>query len=203
MGVLVALLVLCACVLSAHAARAASASSKHATDGAAPEDAPLSADESVQPDLRPHQAALGAQAFWVVGKVMPGIVLRIDLHELVWFDIEAGLIFVTSSPPGRDSFVGTPCSTHLLFAPFRTPKVELAAGLGADAHFLWGINLDVTEVAFSVIASAHYWFTPRFGVFGNARGYPIATSGLELGSFRDGRAGLPLLFATGVALSYP
>jgi len=157
----------------------------------------------VQPNLRPHQAALGAQAFWVVGKVMPSVVLRFDLHKLLWLDVEAGLIFVTNSPPGSDSFVGSPFGAHLLVAPFRTPKVELAAGLGVDTHYLYGINGDLVEVAMSVIASAHYWITPKFGVFGSARVYPIATSGLELGTFRDGSAGLPVLFATGVAWSYP
>jgi hypothetical protein len=206
MGVLSALLLAFAFVLSAHSARAdgpdgspASAS----TGNAPPKDAPLSADESVQPDLRPHQAALGAQAFWVVGKVMPSVVLRFDLHKLLWLDVEAGLIFLTNSPPRSDAFVGSPFGAHVLVAPFRTPKVELAAGLGVDTHYLWGINGDLVEVAMSVIASAHYWITPKFGLFGSARGYPIATSGLELGNFRDGRAGLPVLFATGVALSYP
>jgi len=203
MGVLSALLVAFAFVLSAHSARADDSSASDSTVNAPPEDAPLSADESVQPDLRPHQAALGAQAFWVVGKVMPSVVLRFDLHKLLWLDFEAGLIFLTDSPPGSDSFVGSPFSAHLLVAPFRTPKVELAAGLGADIHYLWGVNGDLFEVALAVIASAHYWITPKFGLFGNARVYPVASSGLELGNFRNGSAGLPVLFATGVAWSYP
>lgn len=198
-----ALLVLCAFVLSAHPARADGASSSAPAAKAPSKDAPLSADESVKPDLRPHQAELGAQAFWVVGKVIPSVVFRFDLHKVLWLDVEAGFIFLTNPPPGSDSFVGSPFGAHLLYAPFRTPKVELAAGLGADTHYLWGINLDVVEVAMSVIASANYWFTPHFGVFGSVRGYPIFTSGLELGNFRNGSAGLPLLFATGVAVSYP
>lgn len=197
------MLVLSAFVLSARPARAAEAWSLEPTASAAPEAAPPPPNEPAPPDLRPHQAALGAQAFWVVGKVMPSVVLRIDLHKLLWLDVEAGLIFLTNSPPGSDSFVGSPFSAHLLVAPFRTPKVELAAGLGADTHYLWGINGDLAEVALAVIASAHYWITPKFGVFASARGYPVATSGLELGTFRNGSAGLPLLFATGVAWSYP
>jgi hypothetical protein len=195
--------VLCAFVLSADPARADDASSSSPTATAAPEDAPTPPDESTAKDLRPHQAALGAQAFWVVGKVMPSVVLRIDLHKLLWLDVEAGLIFVTDPPPGSDSFAGSPFGAHLLVAPFRTPKVELAAGLGVDTHYLWGIHGDLAEVALSVIASANYWITPKFGVFGSVRGYPVATSGLELGTFRDGSAGLPVLFATGVAWSYP
>jgi hypothetical protein len=134
---------------------------------------------------------------------MPSVAVRIDLHELVWLDAEAGLIFLTDSPPGSDSFVGSPFAAHVLVAPLRTPKFELAAGLGADVHYLWGVNGDLAEVALSVIASAHYWITPKFGLFGSARGYPAATSGLELGTFRNGSSGLPVLFATGVAWSYP
>jgi hypothetical protein len=203
--ILSALLVLAAFVLSAHPARAAEAASIEPVASATLEDAsPLpNAPALALVDPRPHQAALGAQAFWVVGKVMPSVVLRIDLHRLLWLDVEAGLIFVTNPPPGSDSFVGSPFSAHLLFAPFRTSKVELAAGLGADTHYLWGINGDHAEVALALIASAHYWLTPKFGVFASARGYPIATSGLELGTFRNGSAGLPVLFATGVAWSYP
>lgn len=184
MGVLSALLVF---LLAAHPARAAEASAGNLT----------------QVNLRPHQAALGAQAFWVAGKVMPSAVLRLDLHRRLWLDVEAGLIFVTNPPPGSDSFLGSPLSAHLLVAPLRTPRVELAAGLGADTHFLWGVNGDLYEVALALIASAHYWITPKFGVFGSARAYPIATSGLELGRFRSGNPGSPILFATGVAWSYP
>ncbi|HEX6764531.1 MAG TPA: hypothetical protein VF103_03615 [Polyangiaceae bacterium] len=178
-------------VFSAGGARAASTT---------PDDVDAT-DESKPKPLRPHQLILGAQAFWAVDKVMPGFVLRLDLHERVWLDIEGGFVFVTNPPPGNDSLVGSPFGTHVLVAPLRTRKVELGAGLGADVHYLWGVNGDIVEVALALLVSAHYWVTPKLALFGSARVYPVHTSGLDLGEFRDGSRGLPVMFATGVALS--
>jgi hypothetical protein len=197
-----AFLVACALLLSAEPAGAADRAPGDSTASTAPDDAPAPDETSeTEKEQRPHQGVFGAQAFWVVGKLMPSFVLRVDFNELFWLDLEGGLIFVTNPPPGGDGFVGSPFSAHVLGAPLRTPKVELAAGLGADVHYLWGINGDLAEVALAVIASAHYWVTPKLALFGSARAYPVATSGLDLGEFRDGSNGLPILFATGIAWS--
>lgn len=195
-----ALVVAHAPVLSAAPAEDANASPNVRTAGLAPEDEPAR-DEPGSNELGPHRWTLGAQAFWVVGKVMPGVVLRFDIVDLLWVDVEGGLVFVTSPPPGSGSFVGSPFAAHLLLAPLRTRRVELGAGLGADVHALWGIHSDIAEVALAVKVSAHFWVTPKLDLFASARVYPIATSGLDLGEFRDGSAGLPVLFATGVAWS--
>jgi hypothetical protein len=40
-------------------------------------------------------------------------------------------------------------------------------------------------------------------LFGSARVYPVATTGLGLGEKRDGSRGLPVLFATGVEWGFP
>ena len=202
MRVLVIFAVASAALFSTPHAAAESAPPLEASGLLVDDDTPAS-DASEKKPTSPHQALLGAQAFWAVSKVMPGIVLRFDLHRFFWLDAEAGLVFVTNPPPGHDAFVGSPFGTHVLVAPIRTQRVEFGAGLGVDVHYLWGLNSDVAEVAFSALVSGNYWITPKLGVFGSARVYPIATTGLDLGKFRDGSAGLPMLFATGVAWSFP
>jgi len=202
MRVLMTLIVAIAALFSAPRAAAESAPPLEPTGLLVDDDTP--APDGPEKEKRsPHQTLVGAQAFWAVSKVMPEIVLRFDLHRFFWLDVEAGLVFVTNPPAGHDAFVGSPFGAHVLVAPLRTPRVELGAGLGMDVHYLWGLNSNVAEVALSVIVSGHYWITPKLGVFGSARAYPVATTGLDLGEFRDGSAGLPVLFATGVAWSFP
>ncbi len=63
---------------------------------------------------------------------------------------------------------------------------------------MWGIHPSAWELALSGRAAAHLRVAGNFGVFANARAYPLSTSGMELGTYRDGKPGSPILFATGL-----
>ena len=148
--------------------------------------------------------ALGAQALWVSGKFIPEINGRYDPNRWFWLDAELGLVFLLDPPPGDDRVVlGSPLAAHFVFVPYRTRSVELGLGAGADLHLLYGVGKGIVEVALAVKAIGHVWVTPRLGLYGSARVYPIATNGLGLGEKRDGSRGLPVLFATGVEWGFP
>lgn len=148
--------------------------------------------------------ALGAQAQWVAGKLIPELSGRYDPHRWFWVDVELGLVFLLDPPPGEDRVVlGSPLAAHFVFVPYRHRSVELGLGVGGDAHLLYGVGKGIAEVALAVKAIGHVWLTPRLGVLGSARVYPVATEGLGLGEKRDGSRGLPVLFATGVEWAFP
>jgi len=148
--------------------------------------------------------ALGGQALWVTGKFIPEIYARYDPNRWFWVDMEFGFVFLVDPPPGEDRVVlGSPLAAHFMFVPYRTRVVELGLGAGGDLHLLYGIGKGIAEVALAVNATGHVWVTPRLGVFGSARVYPVATNGLGLGEKRDGSRGLPVLFGTGVEWGFP
>jgi hypothetical protein len=169
---------------------------------------PEASDESnVEAAPRPCPGcrhALGAQALWVAGKLMPEISGRYDPNRWFWVDVELGLAFLLDPPPGDDRVVlGSPLAAHFVFVPYRSRMVELGLGAGADLHLLYGVGKGIAEVALAVKAIGHVWVTPRVGLFGSARVYPLATEGLGLGEKRDGSRGLPVLFATGAQWGFP
>jgi len=181
-----------------------------APESAAPAtDAPSEATGDAAPEATPKSCpgcrhALGAQALWVAGKFIPEVTLRYDPNRWFWVDMELGLIFLLDPPPGDDRVVlGSPLAAHFVFVPYRSRRVDLGVGAGADLHLLYGVGKGIAEVALAVKAIGHVWVTPRLGLFGSARVYPVATDGLSLGEKRDGSRGLPVLFATGVEWGVP
>ncbi|HWP04659.1 MAG TPA: hypothetical protein VNN72_02905 [Polyangiaceae bacterium] len=170
-----------------------------------PSDASSDADANAPPKPCPTcRHALGAQALWVTGKFIPEVSGRFDFHRWFWVDAELGLVFLLDPPPGEDRVVlGSPLAAHLVFVPYRSRIVELGLGAGADLHLLYGVGKGIVEVALALKAIGHVWVTPRLGLFGSARVYPVATEGLGLGEKRDGSRGLPVLFATGVEWGFP
>jgi len=175
------------------------------TDVVQPPDA--SEDPNVEGPPKPCPGcrhALGAQALWVAGKFIPELNGRYDPNRWFWVDVELGLAFLLDPPPGDDRVVlGSPLAAHFVFVPYRSRMVELGLGAGADLHLLYGVGKGIAEVALAVKAIGHVWVTPRLGLFGSARVYPVATNGLGLGEKRDGSRGLPVLFATGVEWGFP
>jgi hypothetical protein len=200
--------------LSPHGARAAEDLPVLNEDGAA-ESAPPTTDkppdtsDEAGPEAIPNPCpgcrhALGAQALWVAGKFVPEVSGRYDPNRWFWVDAELGLVFLLEPPPGEDRVVlGSPLAAHFVFVPYRSRNVELGLGAGADLHLLYGVGKGIAEVALAVKAIGHVWVTPRLGLFGSARVYPVATNGLGLGEKRDGSRGLPVLFATGVEWGFP
>jgi hypothetical protein len=149
------------------------------------------------------ESALGAQWWWASGKAMPGIIARAG-HRWLWFDAEMTFIWLTESSADFDlSFLGSEFGFHAVFRPLYGERGELSAGIGADVYALWNLHGDEWQGALALRLEGHLNVTPRLGVFGSARFYPVATSGLELGTNRDHSRGLPLLFATGVEWRFP
>lgn len=181
-----------------------------AAESAPPEtDKPPDASGDAEPEATPKSCpgcrhALGAQALWVAGKFIPEVNLRFDPNRWFWVDVEFGFVFLLDPPPGDDRVVlGSPLAAHFVFVPYRSRWVELGLGAGADLHLLYGVGKGIAEVALAMKAIGHVWVTPRLGLFGSARVYPVATDGLGLGEQRDGSRGLPVLFATGVEWGVP
>ena len=163
------------------------------------EDTENAEDAKPKPAPSSGQGELGAQWLWASGKVMPGLLAGIA-YGVLRFDFEASALSLTQSSPEFDTeFLGGQFGFHAMLRPFYAERWELAAGLGADAYSLFNIHGDLFEVALSLRAAGHFWFSSHVGVFATARAYPLATSGLELGTARDRSAGLPVLFGTGVA----
>jgi hypothetical protein len=75
---------------------------------------------------------------------------------------------------------------------------DLGVGLGGDFYWLWNVHGDALEPALAVQAAGNLWVTPQLGIHASARAYPLAGSGLELGTTREGGDGLPVLFSTGI-----
>lgn len=196
----------------AHAAEEPPIVYPHAAPDSTPSDTDPAPDTGTSPDANGEPGldatpkpwpgsrhAVGAQALWVTGKFMPEIAGRYDFHRWFWLDGELGLAFLLDPPPGEDRvLLGSPLAIHVVFAPYRSRVVDLGVGAGMDLHLLYGVGKGIVEVALAFKAIGHVWVTPRLGLFGSARVYPVATEGLGLGEKRDGSHGLPALFATGV-----
>lgn len=149
-------------------------------------------------ESRSQESGLGAQWQWVQGKAMPGVTLR--LGGGLWSGVlETSLIWLTEPDPERRvHFLGSQFGAFLMVRPLSVGRVDLAAGLGADYYPLWNIHGDEWQLALAARVSAHVRLTSNMSVFGTARAYPLGTSGLELGTRRDGSAALPVLFGTGL-----
>jgi hypothetical protein len=144
------------------------------------------------------EGALGSQWFWASGKAMPGLALRAG-KGIWWLDLEASLIHLTQSSNELDvHFLGNQFGLFAMVRAKPMKRLELAAGLGADIYGLWNIHGDEWQVALALRTTAHVALASRVGIFGTARAYPLSTGGLELGTYRDGSSGLPVLFSTGI-----
>jgi hypothetical protein len=171
------------------------------TNGESGEGTP--AAEPAGPPGPPIESAVGAQWLWAVGKAMPGVLVR-GGHRMLWFDVETTFVVLTDSSDAADShFLGTQLGFHALFRPLYGERGELNVGAGADVYALWNIHGDEWQAALTFRAEGHVYLSKCIGVFGNARVYPLASSGLELGVARDHSRGLPVLFGTGAEWRFP
>ncbi len=135
--------------------------------------------------------------YWVSGKVMPGFSLFFG--ELFGGQVSVAPIWSTQDGNAPDeTFLGAKFGLLAMMHPYSGEWVDLRVGLGVDIYYLGGINGDVSEVALAMTADATTWLTPKLGLFVGFRGYPLASTGLELGTDRSGDAGIPLLFQTGI-----
>ena len=148
------------------------------------------------PPAPPPPATLALQGFFVAQKVMPGLALRLGKYWGPRF--EASFIWTTQSVAPLGSFLGNQFALYLEGTPVRSSWFELNGGLGADIYYLWGIHGDLTQISLSAEANLSCWFTPRLGALLGVRGYPLHTSGLELGTRRDGSTGSPVLISVGI-----
>jgi hypothetical protein len=158
-------------------------------------------DGAEEPDSLPNlhrNLGLGAQWFFVQDKIMPGLELR-GGKDWIWGHFETSFLFSTESSPVLDSSaLGNQFGLYASLSPLNSERVEVHLGLGMDVYWLWGIHGDQGEIALSTRASGHYWFSRQFGAFASARWYPVSSDGLELGTTREGDAGIPVLFALGL-----
>jgi hypothetical protein len=149
-------------------------------------------------DSRAKEAAFGAQWQWAQGKAMPGITLR--LGGGLWSGVlETSLIWLTEPDPDRRiRFLGSQLGALLMVRPLSVGRVDVALGLGVDYYPLWNVHGDEWQLALAARASGHVRLTTNMSLFGTARAYSLTTRGLGLGMERDGSAGLPVLFGTGI-----
>lgn len=148
--------------------------------------------------------ALGTQWFWASQKAMTGAMLRAGRGR--WSSaFEGSLIFDTDAHSNdarrgeQDSaFLGAQFGAYLMGSPIYNQRFELSLGAGLDYYRLWGIHASAWELALAARAAGHLHLIAGFGVFASARVYPLSSSGLELGSYRDGERGLPVLFSSGI-----
>lgn len=160
-------------------------------------------DQGAAEDARPlpslhRNLALGAEWFLIQDKIMPGLELR-GGKGWIWGHFETSFLFSTESSPALDSSaMGNQFGLYAGLSPLNVERAEIHLGLGMDMYWLWGIHADQWELALSTRVSGHYWFTRQLGAFASARLYPASTDGLELGTTRDGDAGIPVLFALGL-----
>jgi hypothetical protein len=160
-------------------------------------------NQASPPVARIH-IALGPQWFWVSQKTMTGAMLRAGRGR--WSGaFEASLIFDTdvrsrdARRPEQDSaFLGAQFGGYVMASPIQNQRFELSLGAGVDYYRLWGIHASAWELALAARATAHLRLVAGFGVFASARVYPLSSSGLELGTYRNGERGLPVLFSTGI-----
>lgn len=156
------------------------------------------------PPVAGIHVALGPQWFWASQKAMTGAMLRAARGR--WSGaFEASLIFDTDGRsndarrPEQDSaFLGAQFGIYLMASPIQNQRFELSLGAGVDYYRLWGIHASAWELALAARVAGHLRLIAGFGVFVSARVYPLSSSGLELGSYRDGEHGLPVLFSTGI-----
>jgi hypothetical protein len=143
-------------------------------------------------------AGLGLQLFGAQGKVMPGLSFRFG-NGLFWGELEGTPIWLMAeSEEFGDHFLGNQWGAHFSLAPVKTRRVELLAGIGLDAYHLWGIHGDVGLFALTLKLASHLRASERVSVFATLRGYPLSSSGLELGTSREGEHLMPIMGSLGV-----
>lgn len=148
--------------------------------------------------------AFGPQWFWASQKAMTGVMLRAARDR--WSGVlETSLIFDTNVPSKDDrraeqnsAFLGAHFGGYVMASPIQNRRFEVSLGVGVDYYRLWGIHASAWELALAARAAGHLRLIGGFGMFASARVYALSSSGLELGSYRNGEDGLPVLFSTGI-----
>jgi hypothetical protein len=156
-------------------------------------------EEVEAPTLSRHRnLAFGGQWFFAQDKIMPGLALR-GGHRWAWLHLEKSFVFINDSRPDWVAVLaGSQFGVYLALSPLNVERGEIHVGAGSDVYWLYGIHGDLAEVAFSVRASGHVWLSHQLGLFASARGYLLASRGLELGTTRDYDARLPVLLSLGM-----
>jgi hypothetical protein len=139
-----------------------------------------------------------AQWFWVQGKAMPGFELGLGRE---WFELDLELSFVTLTDRSSDidgRWAGNQLGAFAMFMPVRERWLDLSVGLGGDFYFLWGVHSDAREAALTPRAVVRLWPTEDLAISLTARSYLVHSTGLELGTERNGSSGPPVLLSTGI-----
>ncbi len=135
--------------------------------------------------------------FWVSEKAMPSFGLFVG--DLFGLQLSVSPIWTTDDDRAADDdFLGAKFGIFAMVRPYTQERIDLRVGIGTDIYYLGGINKDIGEAAFAMTADVTGWVTETLGLYAGVRGYPFATTGLELGTDRNGDGGLPLLFETGI-----
>lgn len=143
-------------------------------------------------------AGLGFQLFGVQGKVMPGVSFRFG-KGLYWGELEFTPIWlIEASEEFGDHFLGNQWAAYFSLAPVKLRRVELLAGIGLDAYHLWGVHGDVGLFALALKLASHLRMSDHASVFATLRGYPLSSSGLELGTNRKGERLIPVMGSLGL-----
>jgi hypothetical protein len=138
------------------------------------------------------------QWFWLQGKAMPGLELGLRRD---WFELDLELSFVTLTDRSRDldgRWAGNQLGAFAMFLPVRERWVDVSVGLGGDFYLLWGVHSEASEAALTPRAVVRFWPAEEVALTFTARSYLVHSSGLELGTERDGRSGPPVLLSTGI-----
>ena len=85
-----------------------------------------------------------------------------------------------------------------MFTPVRERWLDVSVGLGGDFYLLWGVHSEAAEAALTPRAVVRLWPTEDLAVSFTARSYLVHSSGLELGTERNGSSGPPVLLSTGI-----
>jgi hypothetical protein len=140
--------------------------------------------------------SIGLHALLASEKAIPGVSLR-GGKGLFWAAFEGSFVFLTDPPPERSAFLGNHLGAFFMLRPLATARLELEGGVGLDYYPLLGIHADEWQLALAARVAGHVRLFENVGAFATARAYPLSTSGLELGAYRDTTRGLPVMFGIG------
>jgi hypothetical protein len=156
---------------------------------------PAEIAEAPNEDALPVEVGLTTQL--IRAKPNAGFDLRVGRQ--IAGRVEANLRWTSEPTDAVDAtFLGVQWGLYLEGAPVSTERFELNLGLGADIHTMFNIHSDFVEVALSTTASGTFWFTRELGAIVGLRAYPLASSGLELGTDRSGARTIPILATVGL-----
>ena len=140
---------------------------------------------------------VGVTTQLITSKPNAGFDLR--LGRQIAARLEANLRWTSEPIEQVDAtFLGVQWGAYLEGAPVSTERVDLNLSLGADIHTMFNIHSDFVELALSTAVSGTFWFTHELGAIVGVRAYPLASSGLELGTDRNGVRGVPVLATVGL-----